>query len=190
MVSQKLCNMSCSVGPVETRLISFPLNLLGVSLLVSTQHTGVVACNTLTRGGSRLAEGGDMHRRRRGNCYGYTLVQGRSGKVDGAGPPLTGSAGVSLPRLGPTLLQGGSFGSPRAMCRAGQPGSGPCRTPCSYCHPRTRGSGPLSRTCPTLTGAWVTSPSWLSDKSNPPLEGRLTTYRLSQGGLMLVLSPD
>ena len=121
---------------------------------------------------------------------GRTLVQGRSGKVDGAGPPLTGSAGVSLPRLGPTLLQGGSFGSPRAMCRAGQPGSGPCRTPCSYCHPRTRGSGPLSRTCPTLTGAWVTSPSWLSDKSNPPLEGRLTTYRLSQGGLMLVLSPD
>lgn len=148
MVSQKLCDMSCSVGPVETRLISFPLNLLGVSLLVSTQHTGVVARNTLTRVGSRLAEGGDMHRRRGGNCYVYTLVQGRSGKVDGAGPPLTGSAGVSLPRLGPTLLQGGALGSPRAKCRAGQPGFGPYRTPCSYCHPRTRGSGPLSQNLP------------------------------------------
>ena len=150
--SLRNCNTSCSVGPVETRLISFPLNLLGVLLLVSTQHTGVVACNTLTRGVSRLADGGDMQRRRRGNCYGHTLVQGRSGKVDGAGPPLTGSAGVGLPRLRPTPLQGGAFGSPRAMDRAREPGPGPCRTPCSYCHPRARGSGPLSQNLPLTLG--------------------------------------
>ena len=125
--------MSCSVGPVEIQLIFFPLETVRVSLLVSTQHTGVTAWSTLTGGGSRLAEGRDMQR---GNCSGHMLAQGQSGKVDSAGPPLTGSlpvsVGVSLPQLGPTPLQGEAFGKPRATDGAAQPGPGPCRPLCSF----------------------------------------------------------
>lgn len=107
----------------------------------------------------------------RGNCSRHMLAQGPSGKVDSTGPPLTGSlpvsVRVSLPQLGPTPLQGGAFGKPRATDGAAQPGSGPCRTPLLIQGPRGVGSFPRAR--PSLMEALVTSPSWLSDKPIPPL---------------------
>lgn len=99
-----------SVGQVKPEADFFPRESVRCLIVsINTAHWAV-ACNTLTEG--QQAGRGDMHRRHRGTVVGTRWYRGRSGKVDGAGPPLTGSAGVSLPDR-PTLLQGGAFGSPR-----------------------------------------------------------------------------
>lgn len=86
--------------------------------------------------GSRLAEGGDMQRGRRGNFRAHDGT-GKAGPASHELPSCL-CLGQSPPQLGPTPLQGRALVSPRATDGAAQPGSGPCRTPA---HAVTQGSG-------------------------------------------------
>lgn len=167
-------------------------------MLVSTQHTGDNAQSTLTRGGSKLAEGGDMQRGCSGNYLGHTGARGGQGRrwcrpTSHRLPPcsLLGSASPSwgqphskegqLEALGPWMGQ---------LSQAPAPMAGP------LAHTVTQGSGGmgcLPRACPSLMGASVISPRWLSSEPIPPLTQPWKVFSPPTGppkGLILAISPN
>lgn len=116
-------------------------------------------------GGSRLAEGGDMQRGRRGS-FRAGVGTGKAGPAS-HGLPSCLCLGQSSPQLGPLLPKEG-------LLKVLGPQMGPLSQalapagPCSCCHPRGRVKELSSQSQPLTDGGFGPQPQLLSSEPHPP----------------------
>lgn len=118
------------------RARSFPLNLSGLTLLVSTQHTGVIARSILMRGQQAGRGWGHAEGTVLGAFWHKVVREGRQCRPwfsQGSSLSLPGSA---CPSVGQPLSKNGHLKGPQ-MGHLSQ-ALAPCRSPFASCHPRVR----------------------------------------------------
>lgn len=116
--------------------------------------------------GSRLAEGGDMQRGRRGNFRAHAGTgkagPGSQGSLPAsawARPPAAGAN--SSPRRGTLKSRGHTWGSSARLW--------PLQDACSCCHPRVRMKELSSQSQPLTNGGFGHQRQLFSNEPNPPL---------------------